>query len=150
RRRAQMSRLKYLYLAYFSKPAEHRILYRLIHRHKLRKILEIGFGNPQRSVRMIQVATNRRIGQGVRYAAIDLFEARSKEQPGLALKDAHCLLKPTAASVQLVPGDASSALTRSANALHDMDLVIISADYDEPALAGAWFYLPRMLHAGSR
>jgi hypothetical protein len=30
-----------------------------------------------------------------------------------------------------------------------VDLVLISAAHDEAALAGAWFYLPRMLHEGS-
>jgi hypothetical protein len=30
-----------------------------------------------------------------------------------------------------------------------MDLLLISAGHDEKSLAGAWFYVPRMLHARS-
>ena len=51
--------------------------------------------------------------------------------------------------MQLIPGDPHSALARSANSLQNTDLVIISAGHDEQSLASAWFYLPRMLHAGS-
>jgi hypothetical protein len=52
--------------------------------------------------------------------------------------------------VQLVPGDAFTALARTANALADTDLIVISADQDAAALDLSWFYLPRMLHAASQ
>jgi hypothetical protein len=145
------SRLKYLYLAYFSKPQSDRILYRAIRRRKVRRILEIGIGNASRALRMIGVAQRGASGEAIRYVAIDPFETRRPDAaPGLSLKEAHRLLKSTAAQIQLIPGDPAAALARSANALANMDLVIISSDYDEQALAGAWFYLPRMLHAGSQ
>jgi hypothetical protein len=143
-------RLKYLYLSYLSKPAGDRVLYRAIGRRKVRKILEIGMGPSRRTLRMIDLAGRVSRGESVRYAAIDLFETRPPESsPGLPLKETHKLLKSTRAHVQLIPGDPASALSRSANALANMDLVIISADYDEASLAEAWFYLPRMLHANS-
>jgi hypothetical protein len=146
-----VSRLKYLYLAYFSKPLGDRILYRAIGRRKVRRILEIGIGNASRALRMIGVAQRGASGEAIRYVAIDPFEARRPDAvPGLSLKEAHRLLKSTAAQVQLIPGDPAAALSRSANALQNMDLVIISSDHDEQALADAWFYLPRMLHAGSQ
>jgi hypothetical protein len=144
-------RLKCLYLAYFSKPVADRVIYKAIRRRKVRRILEIGIGKGSRAVRMIGVAQQGASGEIVRYVAIDPFEARRPEATaGLSLKDAHRLLKPTAAQVQLIPGDPAAALARAANALQNIDLVIISSDYDEQSLADAWFYLPRMLHAGSQ
>jgi hypothetical protein len=145
------SHLKYLYLAYFSKPASDRVIYRAIRKRQVRRILEIGLGKASRAVRMIAVAQRRASGEAIRYVAIDPFEARGPEAaPGLSLKEAHRLLKPTAAQVQLIPGDPATALARAANALRNIDLVIISSAYDEQSLADAWFYLPRMLHAGSQ
>jgi hypothetical protein len=144
-------RLKYLYLAYFSKPGTDRVIYRVIRRRLVRRILEIGIGQASRARRMIEVAQLGASGEAIRYVAIDPFEARGPEAtPGLSLKEAHRLLKPTAAQVQLIPGDPAAALARAANALQNIDLVIISSDYNEQSLADAWFYLPRMLHAGSQ
>ncbi len=144
-----VSRLKCLWLTRFSKPAGDRVIYRAIQQQKPRKILEIGMGSTARTLRMLNLAAP--LGEGpLRYVAIDLFEARSATQPaGMSLKDAHRFFKSTPAQAQLIPGD-PSALTRVANSLQQMDLVLISSDYDDSSLAGAWFYLPRMLHEGSQ
>ncbi len=144
-----ISRLKYLYLAHFSKPATDRVLYRAIQKRRFRAILEIGLGSADRALRMIRLAQRAAGHEAVRYVAIDMFEARPAENRGLSLKEAHRVLKTTGAHVQLIPGDPASALARSANALGPLDLVIISGDCDEQSLAGAWFYLPRVLHSGS-
>jgi hypothetical protein len=143
------SRLKYLYLAYLSRPVGDRAIYRTIRRRNVRKILEIGIGTAGRALRMIDLARRGAPGETVRYVAIDMFEGRaSSDAPGLSIKEAHRLLKATTAQVQLIPGDPRT-LARAANALQNQDLVIISAEHDDAALAGAWFYLPRMLHADS-
>jgi hypothetical protein len=145
------SRLKYLHLAYLSKPISDRIIYRGICKRKVHKILEIGIGTADRAQRMIGVAQRNTSGEPCRYVAVDPFEARRPQDgPGLSLKEAHRLLKATGAQVQLIPGEPAAALARAANALANMDLVVISSDYDLQALAEAWFYLPRMLHAGSQ
>lgn len=143
------SRLKYLYLAYFSKPAGDRVLYRSVRRHPVRRILEIGMGPTARTLRLIDTVQRQAAGEEVRYVAIDLFEARPKDAPGLTLKETHRLLKPTAVQVQLIPGDPASALTRAANSLQKIDMVMISCEHSEQSLDRAWFYLPRMLHEGS-
>lgn len=143
------SRLKCLYLAYFSRPACDRGLYRAMARSKTRRILEIGLGDATRAQRLIAVAHRYSGGEAIRYTAIDLFEARPANAPGLQLKQAHKLLKATGAQVQLIPGDPASALARSANALQNTDLVLIAGGHGETQMAGAWFYLPRMLHPGS-
>lgn len=145
------SRLRYLYLAYFSKPASDRILYRAIRRLSVRRILEIGIDSPQRSVRMVNLARRGAGSDAVRYAAVDLFEARPVALPqGLSLKDTHKLLAATHAQVQLIPGDPAQALARAANALGKIDLLLISAQHDATSLGAAWFYMPRMLHPKSR
>ncbi len=143
------SQLRYLHLAYLSKPASDRVLFRTIWRRRVRSILQIGIGTGDRASRMISLAQRRTTGEAIRYVAIDLFEARPEGQPGLSLKEAHRRLKATGAQVQLVPGDPASALTRTANALAKIDLVLIACPHDEQSLAGAWFYVPRLLHDAS-
>jgi hypothetical protein len=63
------------------------------------------------------------------------------------LKLAHQRLKAQGVRVRLAPGDPYSALSRIANELGAIDLVLISADQDSASLARAWFYVPRLLHA---
>jgi predicted O-methyltransferase YrrM len=143
------SRLHYLYLAYFSKPKSDRALYRAIRAQRLHRFLEIGVGQGVRARRMINVAVRYHAKDQLRYVGIDLFEARTEPTSGLSLKDAHRSFKTLGISAQLVPGDPFSALSRAANALRDIDLVVISADQDAASLERAWFYLPRVLHATS-
>jgi len=144
------SYLRYLYLAYFSKPAGERLLYRAIRRTGARRILEIGIGDLSRTLRMIDLAQRFSSGESVRYAAIDLFETRGpSDGQKLSLKQAHRMLKPTGAQVQLIPGDPAQALARAANSLPNVDLLLISAGQTDAAMAGAWFYFPRMLHDAS-
>lgn len=141
--------LRYLYLSYFSKPASDRALYRILRQKRPRKILEIGIGNTDRTLRMLDFVQRLVEGEAIRYAAIDLFEARDASAPRLSLKDCHRLLKTTQAQSQLIPGDPAGAVARVANSLPDVNLVLISAAHDDASLAGVWFYLPRMLNAGS-
>jgi hypothetical protein len=145
------SRLRFLYLSYLSKPVADRLVYRLIPRRRVLKIVEFGVRSGQRAIRMIQAAAYFTTPEQVQYTGIDLFEARGDPtRPGLALKEAHRLLKATDARIRLLPGDPFSALARAANSSAETDLVIISADQDPVSLARAWFYLPRMLHSGSQ
>ncbi len=111
--------------------------------------MEIGIGNTGRTLRLIDLALRLSEGEAVRYAAIDLFEARASDLTKLPLKEAHRLLKTTAVQSQLIPGEPAMALARCANSLPEVDLLIIASEQLDAALEGAWFYLPRMLHQGS-
>lgn len=145
-----MSLLQHIYLAYFSQPASDRILYRLIRRQRIQRIVEIGVGRAVRSRRLIVAAQGASGTRAVRYTGIDLFEARpAGALAGLSLKETYRLLKPTGAQTQLVPGDPLAALARIANALTGTQLLIISADQEPTDLERAWFYLPRLLDARS-
>ena len=141
--------LTYSHHAWFMKPAADRVLFRLLYKRRVTTIVEIGLGTGRRAERMIRLAMKVG-GCPVRYTGIDLFESRPSFSPGLTYKCAHRLLAATGAQVKLVPGDPLSALGRVANELRGTDLLIISADQDEAALARAWFFVPRMLHTDSR
>jgi hypothetical protein len=139
--------LRSLYLSYFSKPKGFRPLYRAIRKRPPTKIVELGIGTAERTLRMLELCE---AGSETSYTGIDLFEARGEGAgPGLSLKAAHTKLAATGVKVRLVPGDPFSALARSANALSGQDLILISADQDREALARAWFYVPRMMHPGT-
>jgi hypothetical protein len=140
---------RYLYLSYFSKPACDRSLYRAIKQRKPRKILEIGLVSTERTLRMLDFAQRLSAGEALRYSAVDLFEARDKSLAKLSLKEVHKELKAAGIQPQLIPGDPAGALARSANSLPETDLILISAANDDASLAAAWFFFPRMLHAGS-
>jgi predicted O-methyltransferase YrrM len=146
---ATLTGLKYLYFAYFSKPATDRALYRLVRRLRPRRIVEIGLVSPQRTTRMIRLARGYLSDGQFRYAAIDRFEDRA-DGGGLSLKQAYRALRRTRARIQLIPGDPLSALARTANVLSNVDLLLVAADHDPQLLAQAWFYVPRMLHRQSQ
>ncbi|MGA2032339.1 MAG: hypothetical protein ABSG68_08800 [Thermoguttaceae bacterium] len=143
-------RLKALHLIHLSKPVADRPVYREIQRLKARSILEIGIGTGQRSLRMIQLASHSCPLSEIRFTGVDLFEGRSAtDRPGLSLKAAHCLLKPTGARILLVPGTPYDALARVANSLGKVDVLVL-APGPEMSLTPAWFYIPRLLDEHSR
>ncbi len=89
------------------------------------------------------------VGDSVHYTGIDLFESRPLASTALPLKTAHQTFKATDARIRLAPGPVGAVLSKWANTLSRTDLLLIGAQFDEEDLRGGWFYLPRMLHAGS-
>ena len=145
-----LSHIRLIYSCHFSKPPFNRAVYQAIRRCHARKIVEIGIGEGQRTMRMIEVARLASPQQCVHYVGIDQFEGRSKSDgPGLTLKAAHQLLQGTGALIQLVPGTPSAAIPRIANSLGKVDLLIVPAEFDSESFARAWFFVPRMLHEHS-
>ena len=144
---ATTSRLRILYLSYFSTPAVDRPIYCAIRRHKVRKILELGIADGRRAMRMIEVAGRYCPPEKIEFTGVDPFEGRSSaDGPGATLKLAHRVLHRTGARVQLIPGDPFAGLSRCANAIGQVDLIVISSRLDPRSLAKAWFYVPRLLH----
>lgn len=139
--------LRSAHLVYVASPTGERAVYREIQRRQTRKILELGVGAGQRARRMIEAA--RRNTGAVCYAGVDLFEMRPSANDGLTLKQAHALLKPSGARVRLIPGDPFTALARMANEIGPCDLIVVAGDQPEESLQRAWFYVPRLLHAGT-
>ncbi|HEX4413261.1 MAG TPA: hypothetical protein VH107_06505 [Lacipirellulaceae bacterium] len=141
--------LRYTRLAYFSRPRGNQQLYRLVKRHKICRIVEIGISNLARAQSLIQVAQRFAGEQKVWYTGLDMFEAREQGRDPLALKETYRVLRATEANVRLVPGVPRMSLASAANAHQNTDLILIGPDVSENDLQGAWFYVPRMLHANS-
>jgi hypothetical protein len=111
------------------------------------RLVEVGVGDAQRATRLIRVALRFAPG-AVDYTGIDLFE--DSDDPGcVPLIDVHRDLAGLGAKIRLIPGEPAAALASVANALANSDLLLLSASVSDEAVAGMWFYLPRMLHAGS-
>jgi hypothetical protein len=145
-----LSQLRLIYLTHFSKPKSNCPVYQAIRRHGMRKIVELGVGTCQRALRMIEVAKLTLPQRDIGYVGMDLFEGRTESDgPGLCLKAAHQLLRPTGVQVQLVPGSPSESLARTANSLGKIDLLIVPAELDSPSSGRLWFFVPRMLHERS-
>jgi SAM-dependent methyltransferase len=148
---AGLSRLRLFYLLHLSKPASDRLVFREIRRLKSRKVVEIGLGPGQRAIHIIELLREFHEVRDIHYTGIDLFEARTAaDGPGISLREAHCLLKATGARIQLVPGSVGEALSRIANGVSQVDVVVISAGIRPEQLSQAWFFLPRMIHAQTR
>lgn len=147
---SMMQRLKSLYWIYFSKPRNSRVLYRTVRNLRAKRIVEFGITDPERSLRLIEMAVGAcPPEQQVCYTAMDLFDARSHDQPSLTVKQAHRHFGASKAKVQLVPGPLAEGLARTANTLLGTDLVIFAADVLPAGNSKLWFYLPRLLHAQS-
>lgn len=137
--------LKYVYLTCVSQPKAERPLYRLVKRHKVCRIVEVGIGRVERSRRLVEVAQRYARGQAVAYTGLDCFDARPKGMSVLTLKETHCQLQTTGATVRLVPGPPARSLSAVANAHRGTGLLLISGDVNDHDLSAAWFYVPRML-----
>jgi len=137
-------KLNSLYLTYFSKPAQDRAVYRAIDQIRPTRIMELGVGSAQRTLRMIGLAAKLRPDQQIEYVGIDEFEMRT-HGGGLPLREAFKLLRPSGARLVLLPGTPCEALSPRANELKGVELVVVSADQDQASLARAWYYLPRTL-----
>lgn len=140
---------RYVKLAHLSRPHANRQLYRLVKRDKIYRIVEIGISNLSRAVSLIEVAQRFAGDQKIWYTGIDWFEARPKNLTPLSLKEAYRVLRATDAKVRLVPGSFATSLATAANSHPNTGLILIGPDVSEAELAGAWFYVPRMLGATS-
>jgi hypothetical protein len=131
--------------AQFTQTAEERPLFRVIRERNISRIVELGIGDAERSLRMIQAAVKANPGKTVEFAGIDLFEARHDHARGITLKAVHRKLKSDRCRVRLLPGDPFGALAQYANSLLGTELLVISADQTGESLDRAWFYVPRLL-----
>lgn len=144
-----VSAIQLLHWTTLAKPACDRAIFRAIKKLQARSIVEIGLGDGVRAERIIQVAQKFGAGQTVRYTGIDLFEGRPEEESPLKLIEMHKRLSAYGVKPQLVPGEVAPSIRRIANSNTRTDLMIISAGCSEADLEASWFFIPRMLCAGS-
>ena len=97
-------------------------------------MVELGLGTGQRAVHIIEVLKEFHEVRDIHYTGVDQFEARTAaDGPGISLREAHCLLKATGARIQLVPGRVGEALSRIANGVSQVDVLVISAAHSAGA-----------------
>lgn len=144
-----LSTLTYAYRAYLARPAGDRTLFRAARGVRARSIVEIGVTDLQRTLRLLRLARGWHPQGAVRYASIDAFDLRGSGQSPLPLKATYRALRASGVAARLLPGGVVETLTRWANELQGVDVLLISAQYDAQELGGAWFWFPRMLHAHS-
>lgn len=142
---AAASGLNAFWWCWLARPKSDRALYRLIRKHKPRKLMLVGLADTVRPLRMISLAKRYHPAEPIEFAGIDRFELRTADMPSLSLKKTHRLLRPTAARINLLPGDPHEALSRAANTLHGIELVVISAGQIAESQSPAWFFLHRLL-----
>ena len=100
------SRLRYLYLAYLSRPTGDRAIYREIRRLRPRKIVEIGLtGGLSRTERVIAVAQRYAGEAAIQYTGVDRFEDQASGRPALSLMAAYKHLRPLGVQLRLEPGE---------------------------------------------
>jgi hypothetical protein len=148
------SRLKFYYLAYASKPASERFLYRAVRKARVARIIEFGMTSLPRSRRLIEAAQRFAPGGNVSFTGIDMFESAADmpaagDPMSRSLIGVYRALRQTGASVRLLPGTLGRVLADAANTLTGTDLLLIGQTIADDDLAPAWFFLPRMLHSGS-
>ena len=147
---AATTRLKLFYLFHFSKPAWNRAVYQAVSRRRIRRIIELGIGNADRAVHLIEVAAQHSPPEQLVYTGVDRFEGRSAEDgPGTTLKEAYRKLRATGARISLLPGDPTAAFSAAVNNLGTADLVLIAWPLSRSQLPRACYYLRRLLHDGS-
>lgn len=146
---SQTSFLKYCQLAYLSRPADERSIYRLMAKQKPLRILEIGLGLGVRSLRMFDVARRYCDAEQISYTGIDAFDARPAGADPFSMKAAYKLLRQQGVRVKLVPGETLAAMTMTANNLANTDFIVIDAAIHDADLEKAWKYFPRMMHEES-
>jgi hypothetical protein len=141
--------LRRLWLTRFSQPAVDRGLLGHVLRRKPGRVIQVGLGSLDRAARLLSVAAAVNDGGAVHFVGLDRFEGRQPtEPPGPTLKQAHRRLHALG-RVQLVPGNADTALARLCNHLGVFDLVVIGAETDERHLERCWFFIQRITNAGS-
>ncbi len=143
-----ISKLKYFQLTLFGKPACDRKVYKTVCKQRVSSIVEIGLGDGARASNLIRLAQTYSGSADVRYTGVDMFEGRN-DGNALALRTAYKDLNALGAKVRLVPGELATAVPSIANAHVRTDLIVISGNYDPASIDSCWFYVPRMLHAGS-
>lgn len=139
-----VGKFEFAYLAFLSKPASDRPLYRQAKKSRILNIVELGLGSLETATRLVRLCQSVSGGEPVSYTALDWFEERPSRLPALSLIEAHRSLKATAADVRLMPGGPTAGLPAIANSLMGTDLLLISADAYLSSGDVSWNYAPRM------
>lgn len=147
-----MNWLQRFFLTKLSSPASDRPLWKHLLSSPVSSILQLGMGNGQQAVKVLQLAALHPHDGPIRFAGVDLFESANQPSQHLKLKEAHRLCAEAGVKAHLIPGDFRMALPRVAVTILPSDLVIINQAYEVGCegyeVLNAW--LPRLIHPSSR
>ena len=137
------------YLTHFSKPADHRAIYRHIQSEHPRRVLEIGIQRAERTLIMLQMLIKYHgKASDVHYCGIDPFESRTPtDGPGLSLRKAHRLISRFGVTSRLIPATPSCAVRQLHldRLIEKVDLVIIATP-NSSWLSGSISALGELIH----
>jgi hypothetical protein len=142
---------RYAARAFFSKaaPTPEKELLRIAKQHTIRRIVEVGIDSVDSTAQLLEALVKQAKDAPIKYTALDLFDARPDGAPSTPLVGVYRRFIATGAKVRLTPGDLAPSLCAEANSLADTDLLLLSREASDEALAHAWFYVPRMCHPGT-
>jgi hypothetical protein len=142
---------RYAARAFFSKtaPTPEKQLLRIAKQHTIRRVVEVGIDSVDSTAQLLDALVKQAKDAPIKYTALDLFDARPQGAPSTPLVGVYRRFIATGAKVRLTPGDLAPSLCAEANSLADTDLLLLSRDASDEALAHAWFYVPRMCHPGT-
>ncbi|MCR9293031.1 MAG: hypothetical protein NXI32_09960 [bacterium] len=127
---SRLSWLERLYWSNFGKPSEDRALFKILIKHEIGSVLEIGIGCGDRMRRIAKLAQLPADATTLRYVGTDEFEAARDDQAHLSLKQAHQLAGRLDIKASLIPGDALAAVPRVAHKIGASDLIIVNGGLD--------------------
>lgn len=142
---------RYAARAFFSKPtpAPEKQLLRIAKQHVIRRVVEVGVDSVDATAQLLETLVKQAKDEPVKYTALDLFDARPEEAAKTPLVGVYRRFIATGAKVRLTPGELAPSLASEANSLAETDLLLLSREATDEALAHAWFYIPRMCHQGT-
>jgi hypothetical protein len=134
------------------RPRRYRNLFRVIHEHRCRCIVEIGTWNGVHARQMIQTAAIHHPVETIKYLGFDLFEGLtdellqkelSKRPPGF--DEVQRLLAATGADIRLFRGNTRMTVPNAVDALREGDLFFIDGGHSVETIRSDWSAIARAL-----
>lgn len=136
---------RYYYRLSVIKPARYANLFRAIHQHRCRRILEIGVFDGVHAMWMIQTAHIHHPVRRIEYHGVDLFEwltedllkeELAKKPPGR--KEVETRLEATGANIRLYQGNSRQVLPTLWDTVGVMDLIFIDGGHSHETVVADW------------
>lgn len=140
---AGLGRFRLWYLLHLARPSHLRLLYRQVHAHPPRSLMEFGV-EVRRTLTLLQIICQMSGGKFPRYIALDEFESSSVRDP-VSLKGLYRTLRRLGVEPRLLPGRPEAVLPVWANHIRDVEVLVIWKENQLPTDNRLWLFIPRML-----
>ncbi len=145
---AELGRFRLWYLLHLARPLHLRLLYRQVHDHPPRSLMEFGV-EAQRTLTLLQITRQMSGGISPRYVALDEFESSGDRDP-VSLRELYRTLRKLGVEPRLLPGTPAAVLPAWANHITDIELLVIWKENHLPPDSRLWLFVPRMLAPDGR